>query len=120
MPELQSTLFDLPPINKVEYAPEMTLRERWWAFHCQNLFVYDTLRAMALELRGQGFNQCGIALLWERLRWERYIATQGQDEYKLSNSYRAFYSRFLMVREPELIGFFRIKSQPTELDDDTL
>lgn len=111
---LKPTLFELPPLTKPVYEDGMSLREKWWAFHVANLHVYTLLRDMALELKAQGINKCGISLLWERLRWESYVQTQGQGEYKLSNNHRAFYARFLMAREPALAGFFAIKPQPSE------
>lgn len=112
--DLQPSLFNLEPLRHPEYEDGMTLREKWWAFHCANLHVYATLRAMAFELKERGFQKASIALLWERLRWESYIRTQGEGEYKLSNNHRAFYSRFLMAREPELQGFFMLKKQTSE------
>lgn len=111
--DLKPTLFDLPPIKRPEYEDGATLRQRWWAFHCANLHVYQHLRDMALDLKRQGYRKVGIALLWEQLRWRYFIQTRG-DTFKLGNSYRAFYSRFLMVREPELAGFFDIRKQPSQ------
>lgn len=115
---LKPTLFDLPPLEKPQYEEGASLRERWWAFHIANLHVYNLLREMALDLKARGFKRIGISLLWERLRWESYIQTQGEGEYRFSNNHRAFYARFLMVREPELEGFFQIKKQPSEEDDE--
>lgn len=115
---LKPTLFDLKPLTKVEYLPEMTLRERWWAFHCANLAVYDALRLMALELKWAGYRRCGISLLWERLRWEWYLQTNGLEPYRLSNSYRSLYARFLMAREEELFGFFETRPLAADKEDD--
>lgn len=114
MLDLRPTLFELPPLVKPSYEKGQTIRQQWWAFHCANLHVYDLLKKMALELKAQGYQKCSISLLWERLRWESYIQTQGSGEYKLSNSHRAFYSRLLMAREPELKGFFRLAHQPSQ------
>lgn len=96
----------------------MSLRERWWTFHVANLHVYDALKSLALDLKRAGYNRCGIGLLWERLRWESYLQTQGQGPYKLSNSHRALYARFLMARELELVDFFEVRNQPSEEDKD--
>jgi hypothetical protein len=114
MNEFQPTLFDVQPLVTPQYEEGMTQRQRWWEFHCRNPHVYNSLRSLALGLKSQGFKKCGIALLWEQLRWQSYIKTHGEGEYKLSNSYRAYYSRFLMAREPELREFFRVRPQPTE------
>jgi hypothetical protein len=105
---------DLRPLIKPKYSKGSTLKRRWWRFHKANPHVYDALRDMALHLKRRGFKKCGISLLWERLRWLSYIHTFGVDEYKLSNSHRAFYARYLMLREEELKDFFEIRHQPSE------
>jgi hypothetical protein len=115
--EEQLPLLNLQPIVKPTYEPEMTLRQRWWSFHCQNLGVYDALRLLALDLKRRGFRKVGVALLFERLRWEYFLQTRG-DAYKLNNSFRALYARFLMSREPELRNFFETRRQPSEDEDD--
>lgn len=101
-------------LQKPDYEEEDTLFERWQRFHDANPHIYESLRDMALALKRRGFSKCGIALLWERLRWLSYIQTQGEDEYKLSNSHRAYYSRLLMKNEPELEDFFNLRRQTTE------
>lgn len=119
MLDLKPTLFDLPPITRPVYEKGATIRQRWWAFHTANLHIYRLLRDMALELKRKGFKKCGIGLLWEKLRWEYFIAVNQGDEvevYKFSNSHRAFYARFLMAREPELKDFFNVRPQPSQED----
>lgn len=105
---------DLQPIRKPNYSGAGTLYERWLKFHESNPHIYESLKNMALNLRRRGFKKCGIALLWERLRWLSYVETFGIDEYKLSNSHRAFYARYLMENEPELENFFEIRHQPSD------
>ena len=48
-------------------------------------------------------------MLYEVLRWEYYLNTTSDDEYKLSNSYRAFYARLIMQNEHDLEGIFNTK-----------
>jgi uncharacterized protein YbaP (TraB family) len=48
--------------------------------------------------------------LFERLRWESGIATEG-DAYRLNNSYRAFYVRLLIERRPEWANKFEVRVQ---------
>lgn len=109
-------LDDLLPLAKPRYDGDETIEERWVGFHAANPHVYKLLRNMALNLKRRGFQHCGIALLWERLRWLSYIETYGLEEYKFSNSHRAFYARLIMQEEPELAGFFHIRHQPAVED----
>jgi hypothetical protein len=110
MQVVKPTLFDLKAITTPDYEEGATIRERWWAFHSANLHVYDMLRDMALELKSRGIRHYGIAALYEALRY-RYAVQTGGDSFKLNNSYRAYYSRFLMAREPLLVGFFETRRQ---------
>lgn len=89
---------------------EPTLAEQFRAFHEANPEVYEELRDLALGLRRRGRTRYGIASLFEVLRWQRALKTQG-DVFKLNNNYRAFYARLLMEREPDLAGFFETREQ---------
>jgi len=97
----QSSLWGAPPLDD-------TMAGRFERFHRDNPHVYANLRQMALAMARRG-RRCGIATLYEALRW-RYLWTRG-DDFKLNNNWRAFYSRMLMEREPELDGFFEIREQ---------
>lgn len=89
-----------------------TLEDRFQVFHAANPHVYAALRRLALRLRGQGVERYGIAGLFEVLRYEQALQTNGED-FRLNNSYRAFYARMLMDREPELKDFFEIRERRT-------
>ena len=49
-------------------APSMT--ERFLGYHDVNPHVYTTLLRLAREWRQSGKGKCGIALLYNRARWE--------------------------------------------------
>jgi hypothetical protein len=51
----------------------------------------------------------GIGMLYEVLRWNYYMTTESQEEYKLSNDFRAAYSRLIMKQETGLEGIFKCK-----------
>lgn len=54
----------------------------------------------------------GIAMLWERMRWELTVETDSVDlgdDFKLNNNYRSRYARLIMNNEPDLAGFFDIR-----------
>lgn len=79
-------------------------------FHRANPSVYTMIVDIAHSLKKTGFRKCGIALIFERLRWVYAIQTQG-DDYRLNNNYRAFYARLVMEKESGLNNFFRVREQ---------
>lgn len=79
-------------------------------FHENNPHVYDQLVVMSKRLKSVGHKRYGIAGLFEMLRYNHAISTSG-DKFKLSNNYRALYSRAIMKDHPELDGFFKIKQR---------
>ena len=93
------------------------IAEKFEAFHRDNPHVYNIFVALAHQwIDRTGRRKVGISALTERARWEIAINTRDADaEYKLSNSYRAFYARLIMAQEPELDGLFDLR--PSEADE---
>jgi hypothetical protein len=103
--------FDLelaPDLVDVELDRTLSIREQWLVFHAANPAVYSAIVRIARDLRARGFERCGIALIFERLRWLHAIRTQG-DDYRLNHNWRAWYAREVMAREPDLADFFEIR-----------
>jgi hypothetical protein len=86
------------------------LEAKFWEFHTQNPDVYQKLRSLALQMRRRGVEQYSIKSLFEVLRWHHALTTNDPSGYKLNNNYTSFYARLLMEREPELEGFFELRS----------
>jgi hypothetical protein len=68
---------------------------------------------MALEMRRRGHRQYGIKALFEVLRFNHAMRTEG-DIFKLNNNYTALYARLLMDNEPELDDFFETRRRTSE------
>ena len=86
-----------------------TTAARFEEFHRTNPHVYRTLVRLAREWVDQkGQQKLGISMLFERARWDLAIET-GADDFRLNNSYRAFYSRLIMAREPDLADLFELR-----------
>jgi hypothetical protein len=83
----------------------MTIQQRFEEFHAEHPEVYDKLCELARAVKARGFNQMGIALLYERARWF-YTFEIANTDYKLSNDFRSRYARLIMQREPDLADFF--------------
>jgi hypothetical protein len=48
-------------------------------------------------------------MLYEVLRWNYYMTTDSEDDYKLSNDFRACYARKIMAENLDLKGIFATK-----------
>lgn len=85
------------------------LRERFDKFHFKNPHVFEELHKLAVKYRAaRPAKQIGISLLFEVLRWHAMIETNSDDGFKLTDNFRAFYSRELM-KDPYLAGMFRVR-----------
>lgn len=86
-------------------------------FHEMNPRVYEILVRLARQAKAKGRDHCGIRMLWEVMRWEIFISTTDDaSDFKLNDHYTSWYARFIMAREPDLIGFFRLRGAPETLD----
>ena len=74
-------------------------------FHYNNPQVYDRLVSMTSNLLARGRPRIGMGMLFEVLRWQHYMKTEGEP-FKLNNNYRAFYSRVIERQHPEWEGVF--------------
>lgn len=90
---------DLSPLTEPDYSPEASLADRFAEFHRCNPHVADALEQLADQWLAR-HNRVGMKALWERLRWESGIRTDGKP-YALNNNWPAFYSRLLIARRPE-------------------
>lgn len=88
-----------------------TITERFERFHEENPHVYDEIVRLARVARSRGRDRWSINGIFEVLRWSRMVT--GGDDFKLSNDYRALYAREVMRREPDLDGFFSLRTRST-------
>lgn len=94
--------------------PSETIAERFLAFHLESPEVYRTLVALARQwVAKTGRNRIGIATLYERARWELAVSTSDPD-FKLNNSYRAYYARLIMAQERDLAGMFEVRTSDAD------
>ena len=93
------------------------MTEGFFKFHDDNPQVYTALVDMARLIKAKGHRGCGIARLFEALRYNYMINTDASEEpFKLNNNYRAYYSRLIMQREPDLEGFFTTRKSKADED----
>lgn len=80
-------------------------------FHRVNPHVYEQLKTLALRLKNVGVKTYGIKALFEILRFNALLSVDFN--FELNNNFTALYARLLMEQEPELEGFFRIRTRRT-------
>ena len=107
MDEEQLVLPGLEPLVEPDYAPELTIAERFALFHEANPHVAKALESLAGQwLRRH--KRASMKALFERLRWESGLQTHGE-AYKLNNNYTAHYARLLIERRPEWADAFETR-----------
>lgn len=99
---------DLPDLVHPEPNQFDTLDDRFDAFHKANPWVADRLEQMTDDLVASGATKVGVKMLFEVLRWQSYLRTNG-DDYKLNNSYCSRYARLLIDRRPEWAHLFELR-----------
>ncbi|MFA6917207.1 MAG: hypothetical protein WC222_12505 [Parachlamydiales bacterium] len=85
------------------------LNRRFAEFHLANPQVYTELVALAREASRRGRKRIGIKMIYEVVRWNRFIQTT-DDSFKLNNDYHSRYARLIMQREVDLAGIFETRS----------
>ena len=93
------------------FAPRSRLEEEFLRFHRENPRVLGLVVAETRKAKAAGLASCGIAFIWERLRWLLQVETQSADGFRLNNNHRAFYARKAMEVAPDLAGFFEVREQ---------
>jgi hypothetical protein len=92
-----------------------TVAERFRAFHEANPHVYEALVGLTREyVRRTGRRTVGIAAVYEAARWELSLQTT-EEQPRLNNSFRSYYSRLIMALEPDLEGVFPTRSSAADV-----
>jgi len=105
-----------PELEFVPVLPEpreLGIQARFRKFHENNPEVYNNLVRLAREFRSRSFNlnrKMSVSMLFEVLRWNYFIEVdQGEEEFKLSNDFRAPYARLIMQQERDLSDAFNTR-----------
>lgn len=87
-----------------QYSPgpaDWSARYRLWRGTDAGDKTFRLFERFALEAAATG-RPFGIGLIAERVRWEAFVATTDQNDYKVNNNYRAYIARDLIRRHPHL------------------
>ena len=80
------------------------------SFHADNPIVWHLFLRFTGEVLNRGFKNYSVTAIFERIRWETDVVTQGAyGDFKINNNHSAYYARWYMEQYPEFDGFFRIR-----------
>ena len=108
--DLQGDLFGITDITQPDYAPHLSIDERFAVWHQANPNVYRALERLTEQHVARGRTHLSIGMFVEVLRNEHDLNTTG-DRFKINADYRALYSRLLMARHPEWDGLFATRER---------
>jgi hypothetical protein len=82
--------------------------QKFRQFHAENPQVYRELVRLAYEAKAAGRTKIGIKMLWEVVRWNRFLATTDR-HFKLPNNHHSRYARLIMEQEEDLQDIFHTR-----------
>ena len=88
---------------------DLTIDERFAAFHKQNPHIYRKLVNLCREVKAARHETYSVKALFERLRWWHHIELKSKEPFLLNNDYTARYARAIMLCEPDLKDFFETR-----------
>lgn len=101
----------VPPLFQPHVGPSRgSIEEDFRASHAENPHVYHLVRNLTMKAHEADLKRVGMKMIFELIRWQHAIMTQG-DQFKLNNSFTAYYTRLLAHREPMLGELFITRSQ---------
>jgi len=105
--------FTRSPVPARLCSDATTLDERWQAFHAANPHVYAAFERLALQALAAGKTRIGAKALWERMRWDMWLAST-DDEPRLNNDFTALYARHFAHMHPEHAQAFEFRKRRDE------
>lgn len=78
-------------------------------FDEENPFVWEYFKRFAEQAIQRGRTKLSGQLIIERIRWEIYIITQSDDDFKINNNHTAYYVRKWLELYKDREGYFEIR-----------
>ena len=94
--------------GQIHYTDLASIDFKFREFHAANPQVFLALERLAARWFARGKRKCGVGALWEVMRWEMALSTEG-DDFKLNNNYRSRYVRLLIKHHPDWEDRFEIR-----------
>lgn len=92
-------------------ATGQTIAEAFAAFDAANPQVYELFKKYVREVvKAKGKNvKTSSKLIINRIRWEVYVQTNSQDEFKINDAFTAHYARKFASDYPDYAHLFNYK-----------
>jgi hypothetical protein len=100
--------------EKMERAVYNDRKKEWEKYHKDNPMVWQHFQRFAFEAIAKKRKKISHWLIINRIRWEVYIVTTGE-EFKISNNFIAFYARLWQETYPAHKELFNTKKMIGEL-----
>jgi hypothetical protein len=79
-------------------------------FHEKNPQLLDELVRAALTKKSEGRKEYSVDQILGDARWGAIEIDRGGDKVKINATWSSWYSRVVQMVEPELVGFFTVRS----------
>lgn len=93
--------------------------EAFLEFHRANPQIYRLFLDLTLQMFRSGQN-LGARCVWEQIRWRVNVKVQRTDVFRMNDHLVPYFARLVMLRYPELAGFFERRDARFDTDDFTL
>ncbi len=87
-------------------------------FHRDNPKVYELFKSYALRAIDKGKKKASAKMLINAIRWEHYLETVTDDEYRINDAFTAYYARLFIRDFPDYDYLFELRAIRTK--DDTI
>jgi hypothetical protein len=81
-------------------------------YHRENPQIYEYFKKFTFQAINKGFKHWSAEAVFNICRWETGVS--GNDEFKINNNYKAWYSRLFMNDFPEHKGFFQLRESKAD------
>lgn len=95
-------------------SPTSEQEARFTEFHNANPHIYAEIVKRVESLKLAGVTRIGIAMIFEAMRYDHMVRTQGEP-WKLNNTFRAYFVRLLLRERPDFEGL--IETRRSRADD---
>ena len=98
-----------------ENGKKISMPVRFLIFDALNPWVYREIKKRALEVAGFS-KKVGMKSIIEDIRWHVWRLTEGQECFKINNSFAPYYTRTLLIDEPQLRGVIEVRKMKIEFN----
>jgi hypothetical protein len=88
----------------------MSIESRFAEYDRLNPKVWLLFEKFAFRSIQRGRKRVSAKMITERIRWETYIETVGDEPYKINNSFTAYYARKFEALYPVHAGIFETRA----------